>query len=356
DRREIVWKGETISGWSYLSSGPAVPCVEPTCWVYLANKTCHPYETNEIELDVYSFLNITKISSQDGISWGFVPWSEPRILPTCIAIRVLCKIQDKSIVNNAVRWLIAARDSQNVWGPAAKSTATLTHTAHAILALKEAGYESHNPVLSDGYSFLANGLRNWLIAKRPHTWSEDNTGFMEIIDIPSHPPLENRPTRIQYYFNPLLLSAIALCSNSEKFLPFAEAVAIDALQKWPKTRWKHPSLQDHPHVTSWSIFDHLLALEPFYLKWFGNHNCSIAYFISSDGAILARLGITGKIFLILRSRYLRFFVRLFIITGIFLFLANYILGGLEFKNVLITVLLGVISSIVYNSSKGKIFG
>lgn len=356
ERRQIVWKDEMVAGWSYLSSGPPVPCIDLTCWVCLAYQAICVEETQEVELNTHSFLKATQIASQRGTSWGFVPWTEPRVLPTCVAIRVLSKVHDHDLVNNAVRWLLAARDSQNAWGPTATSSATLTHTAAALLALREAGYNPHNPVLSDGYAFLAKGLRNWLAAKRPRTWSDDSVGFAEIIDIPPCLPFEQRPTRIQYYFNPLLLSAIALCSNSGQFLPYAEAVAIETLREWPETRWKHPFLQGHHHVTSWSIFDHLLVLEPFCLKWFGDQNSSVAYVVSSHGAMLARLGRAGNAVLILRSRYLRFFVRLFAITGVFLLLAYYILGGLEFKNVVITVMLGVISSVMYDYLRGKVFG
>jgi hypothetical protein len=72
--------------------------------------------------------------------------------------------------------------------------------------------------------------------------------------------------------------------------------------------------------------------------------------------MLVRLGRIGKIVLILRNRYLRFFTRLLIITGIFLLLAYFILGGLELKNAVITVILGVVSSIVYDCLKSKTFG
>jgi len=355
DRREIIWKGETVTGWSYLSSGPAVPCVEPTCWVCLAYQAMQVQETQQVELDVHTFLKATQVASEHGTSWGFVPWTEPRVLPTCVAIRVLSKIHDHGLVSSAVRWLLAARDSQNAWGPTATSSATLTHTAAAILALREAGYNPHNPVLSDGYAFLAKGLRNWLVAGQPRTWSEDTAGFVEIIDIPSCSPFEHRPTRIQYYFNPLLLSAVALCSNSEQFLPYVEAVVIEALRDWPVTRWKHPFLRGHQHVTSWSIFDHLVALEPFGIKWFGDKKCLIVYVVSSYGAMSARLGRIGNVVLILRSRYVGFLVRLVICIGLALALAYHFLGGLELNDVVIPVTLGVISSLAYEYLKSKVF-
>jgi hypothetical protein len=351
DRREIVWKGETITGWSYLSSGPAVPCVEPTCWVYLANQILSPDKAKEVESGVHAFLTSTQISSQEGVSWGFVPWTEPRVLSTCIAVRILSKIQDSKIATDAVRWLLAARDSQNAWGNTAKSSATLTHTAHAILALREAGYSPQNPALLDGYAFLIKGIRKWLVAKQRRTPSEDNEGFMEIIDIPPCPPFADRPTRIQYYFNPLVLSAIALCSGPEQFLPYAEAIAVEALRDWPRTRWRHPFLHGHQHVTSWSIFDHLSVLEPFRPKWFHDQKCSVAYLISSHGAFSVRLGHMGNAVQILRNRYVGFFVRSAILIGVILTIVYYLLRGLDPKYVAMTVMFGLISNLVYEYLK-----
>lgn len=353
-RREITWNGGTISGWSYLSSGPAVPCVEPTCWVYLAYQTMRPQDSQQVELDVHSFLKATQVVSEHGVAWGFVPWAEPRVLPTCGAIRVLSKIHDDGLVSSAVRWLLAARNSRNAWGPTSTSSATLTHTAAAILALREAGCNPHNPVLSDGYTFLAKGLKEWLVAKQPRTWSEDSAGFVEIIDVPSCSPFEDRPTRIQYYFNPLLRAAVALCSNSEQFLPYVEAVAIEALRDWPVTRWKHPFLQGHQHVTSWSIFDHLAVLAPFRIKWFGdNRICLRVYVVSSSGVMSARFGRIGNVVLILRSRYVAFLARLVICTSLALTLAYYLLDGLELRYVMIAVMLGVISNLAYEYLKRK---
>lgn len=347
DKRQIIWQGETISGWSYLSSGPAVPCVEPTCWVYLAYQASSTQETQEVELDVHTFLKATKIPSQHGISWGFVPWTEPRVSPTCIAIRVLSKIHDQSLVSDAIRWLLVARDSQNAWGPTARSSATLTHTALAIFALREAGYNPYNPVLQDGYAFLAKRLGEWMANKQSHTSSEDNMAFVEIIDVPPFSSYEHRPTRIQYFYNPLLLSAIALSSNSEKFLPYIEAVAIEAIRNWSITRWKHPLLIGHQYVTSWFIFDHLSALEPFRLRWFSNKKCLVVYVLSSRGATRVRIGRLGNVLLIFRSRRVVFFFRLVILIAVLLLLAHYVLGKVDVKSSVISVIIGVIANIAY---------
>jgi hypothetical protein len=355
NKKQIKWQNDTVHGWSYLSSGPAVPCIEPTCWVCLAYQKLSIQETARVESDVYAFLNATKIPSQYGIAWGFIPWTEPRVSPTCIAIRTLRNINNQNLIDDAVRWLLAARDSQNAWGSTARSSATLTHTALAILALREAGYNQFNPALLDGYAFLAKQLRQYMNSNQSRLSCEDNMGFMEIIDVPPCPPYEQRPTRIQYFYNPFLLSAIALSSNSEQYLHYIETVAIKSITDWRTTRWKHPFLREHQHITSWSIYDHLSVLEPFRHEWFGNKKSLLAYGISSNGALSFSVGRIGNILLTFRNRYVIFFIRLIIFVGVAMAVAYYLLDGLKTKDTVIAVTVGVISDFVFDYLKRKIF-
>lgn len=348
NRKDIMWQNEKISGWSYVTSGPLVPCIEPTCWVCLAYQTLSLRESHKIELDVHTFLRGTRIVSPAGSSWGFTPWTEGRVSPTCIALRVLSRIGDQKLVDEAIRWLLAARDSQNAWGQASKSTATITHTSFAILALREAGYAPKNPVLLNAYSFLANRLQKWLTAKQPWVSLGSNiSGFSEIVEVPALPKLVHQPTRIQYYYNPIMLSAIALSTDLETYLPYVEAVAIQATKDWDAMRWKHPWLKEHEHVTSWSFYDHMLAMEPICRVWSDDRKSGSIYFFSSHGPMLLRIGRGSNILRFVRRQSISFFLRVIVSTVVLILFAYFILDTMDLKAVVITVILGVISNIVY---------
>ncbi|OEU63842.1 MAG: hypothetical protein BA867_00715 [Desulfobacterales bacterium S5133MH16] len=352
NRREIIWKSEKIVGWSYLSSGPAVPCIEPTCWVCLAYQALSIPETVKLQSEVRAFLNATKIVSQDGVSWGYTPWTEPRVSPTCAAIRVLSRIGDLKLVGEALRWLLSARDSQGLWGPTSKANATITHTSLAVLALKQAGYAPTNPALINGYSFLKNRLQRWLSSNKPfETPRSDLIGFSEIAEVPPFPNLAHRPTRLQYFFNPDLLSAIALSTNVDAHFPYLEAVGIQAIKDWDTIRWKHTLLREHQHVTSWSFYDHMVALEPLYRKWASDRKSGVFFCLSSKYLFSRRIYLLSNIFRVFRNQNILILFRVTSFSLFFIVLIYFIFNKIDFKTLLITVILGVVSNVVYSYLK-----
>jgi hypothetical protein len=348
NRKSILWQGEKISGWSYVSSGPPVPCIEPTCWVYRAYQHLLLPGIQQIESEVYDFLKVTRIASQEGCSWGFTPWTEARIAPTCTALRVLSKIGDQQLVEAAVRWLLAARDSQNAWGASSNSTATITHTSLAIIALRDAGYSPKNPVLVDAYSFLVTQLEKWMAVKQePVSFGNYISGINEIVEVPAFSGQSNNPTRIQYYYNPILLSAVALYTDLDNYLPFTEAIAFKAVKDWDSVRWKHPWLKEHKHLTSWSFYDHMLAIEPFYRLWIGDEKAGILYFILSDGVKSLRISQASIIVKIIKKLNVSFFWRVAISISLLIAISYLILNTMDLKTVILTIVLGVISNIFY---------
>jgi hypothetical protein len=350
-RRQIAWRDKTSTGWSYLSSGPAVPCIEPTCWVYLAYRALG-LDTDPVKQNVRTFLSSTKHASEHGVAWGFAPWTEPRVLPTCMGIRVLSRIEDQRLLDEAVRWLIAARNSQGAWGPTAKSEQSLTHTALAVTALIDAGYSSSNPIVRNGRDVLLEGLSKGTGSRQPKDWVEHNmSAFVEIVDIPSLPAVEDRPTRVQYHFNPLLLAAVALSQTSEPYLPYVDALAIEAIRSWKSIRWTHPFLGEHQRTTSWSIFDHLMLINIIRHRWFQGRNRAILYAFSSRGASLFQISRGASILHLLRSVAFRFLFRLITIVAVLLLLAHYILRGLDVKSTVLAIILGVISNVIYGYIK-----
>lgn len=352
NRREIIWKNEKIVGWSYLSSGPPVPCIEPTCWVSLAYQALSIPETVKLQSEVHAFLNATKIKSQDGVSWGYTPWTEPRVSPTCTAIRVLSRIGDLELVAKASRWLLSARNSQGLWGAAPKANTTITHTSLAVLALKEAGYATTNPVLINGYSFLKSRLQRWLSSNKPfETQRSDLIGFSEIVEVPPFPHLAYQPTRLQYFFNPDLLSAIALSTNEDAHFSYLEAVGIQAIKDWDTIRWKHTLLREHQLVTSWSFFDHMIALEPLYRKWVSDRKSGVFFFFSSKYLFSRKIVLISNIFRVFRNQNVLILFRVTLFSLVFILLIYFIFNKLDFKTLLITVILGVVSNVVYSYLK-----
>jgi hypothetical protein len=348
NRKSMLWRGEKISGWSYVSSGPPVPCIEPTCWVFWAYQHLLLQGIQEIESDVYNFLKATRIESREGCSWSFTPWTEARIAPTCAALRVLSKIGDQQLVEATIRWLLAARDSQNAWGASSNSTATITHTSLAIKALKDAGYSLKNPVLLDAYSFLIEQFKEWLTAKQAQAYfSSHLSGINEIIEVPAFSNLSVNPTRIQYYYNPILLSAYALSTDLDKYLPFVKAIAFKAINDWDLARWKHPWLKEHKHLTSWSFYDHMLILEPFYRLWSGDKRAGMLYYIFSEGVKSLRIPHASNIFKIIKKLNVPFFLRATVSISVLVALTYLIFDTMDLKTIIITIALGVISNIFY---------
>jgi len=351
NRKSIFWQGEKISGWSYVSSGPPVPCIEPTCWVFWAYQHLILPQIQEIESDVYDFLKATRIESREGCSWGFTPWTEARISPTCTALRVLSKIGDRQLVEATIRWLLAARDSQNAWGASSNNIATPTHTSLAIRALKDAGYSPKNPVLVDAYSFLIEQFKKWITTKQAQAYFSHLSGISEIIEVPAFSTLSINPTRIQYYYNPILLLADALSTDLDVYLPIVETIAFKAINDWDSTRWKHPWLKEHKHLTSWSFYDHMLIIKPFYQLWSGDKRAGILYYISSEGMKSLRLGHASRIFKIIKKLKVPFFLRVTLTISILVALAYLVLDTMDLKAIIITIVLSVISNVFYDFLK-----
>jgi hypothetical protein len=265
-----------------------------------------------------------------------------------MGIRVLSKMGDRKLLDKAIRWLLAARNSQGAWGPVAKGEYSLTHTALAVTALIDAGYGPTNPIIRNACDILLEGLSEWASCKRPRDWIEHNVGaFVEIVDIPSFPAIEGRPTRVQYHFDPLLLSAVALSRTSKAYLRYVEALAIEAIRNWKPTKWVHPFLGEHQRTTSWSIFDHLEVVDLVRHRWFQGEDLAMLYILSSRGASLLQIGRGASTLHFLRSVRFWFLSRVVISVAVLLLLAHYILRGLDVGTAILTIILGVISNVIY---------
>jgi len=215
-----------------------------------------------------------------------------------------------------------------------------------------AGYNSTNPIIRSGCDFLLRGLREWASDRRSGRWTERNIGaLMEIVDIPPFPTIESRPTRIQYYFNPLLRLVPALFVNSDQSLPYLETLAIEATRSWARTRWKHPFLKDEQRVTSWSIFDHLLVLELFQRRWFEATAYVIFYILSSRGAWSLPIVRGETLLRVLRSARFLFFLRLIVFIVIVLLITSYVLQKTGLVTTVIEVGLAVLFNALYEYVK-----
>lgn len=350
--KEMVWENKKVYGWSYVSSGPSVPCAEPTCWVYLAFQILDLPGRQKIESIVYNFLKKSKIESQEGTSWGFTPWSESRISTTSLALRALCRIGDAELIKDTIRWLLAARNSDNVWGQLPKSASTITHTALATLALKEAGYSSSNLVIQSAFDFLVEKVGLCLKNKDLFILNSNQfTGINEIVDIAPQPDLSLHPSRIQYHYNPILLASHVLETEIEDYLPYIEALSIFSIKDWAKHRWKHPWLKEHQHVTSWSFYDHLLSIVPLFNRWANEKDSSILYIISTDGNISIKASWLSKLIHKIKKRSTAFLIRCLLLTIGLVAFVIIILDIMDLKTIFATIILGVISNIIYTYYK-----
>ena len=169
--------------------------------------------------------------------------------------------------------------------------------------------------------------------------------------MPPFPNLAYQPTRLQYLFNTDLLSAIALSTNVDDHFPYVQAVGIQAIKDWDTMRWKHYLLREHQHITSWSFYDHMIALAPLYRKWASDSKSGIFFCISSKYLFSKDIGLISNIFKMFKNQNVLTLFRVFLFSLIFIFLIYFIFNKIDLKTLLITVILGVVSNVVYSYLK-----
>lgn len=343
-RINFQFYGEILHGWSYASSGPPIPCVEPTCWAYFSLQERNVPEIDQIRDAVYAFIVKTKRVSEEGVSWGFTPFTEPRITATCIAIHTLLKIGDAELAREGIRWLLSARENHNGWGPARNSLPTVSHTGIALTTLLDANYVTTHPVISDGITFLRSKVTQ-ILCQVNLNGNNECAGFSETIEIPSAPGLVDRPSRISYYYNPLAISALTFSKfDSCRDIYFACIVRIVNL--WDSNKWKHRYLRENTHCTSWSIYNNLISIKQIKNN-LPKKSSGILSYCTKNGATAFRIPFIGVLTSDKSKKIVLFVSKVILLSFVFIFSTYAINKNFKLLDSGISIILSILANFIY---------
>lgn len=342
---------QTFRGWSYASSGPPVPCVEPTFWAISALST-----VNRSEADLVNEANLffvgTRRVSEEGSSWGFTPFTEPRVTATCIAIHALYKIGNYEVAREGIRWILSARGNHKGWGASRNSPPTLSHTAIVLMMLADTGETCQHPDLSNAVEFLNENILPYLCSRGKIFELGESAGFQEIIEVPSYPGLVERPSRISYYYNPLALTASAIAKSNARS-PVVYGCAMKIIDLWYNKRWKHRYLTESSHCTSWSIYNNLEAIWPVYVEFRKKPLNLIFYYCGKTNITVLSLPFLGWVASKKTQKVFRFCGRVIIhsfIIGLMIYLFK---SDIKLNDSILSVILSVIANYIYSALTHK---
>jgi hypothetical protein len=174
------------------------------------------------------------------------------------------------------------------------------------------------------------------------------SGLSEIIEIPPQEGISKSHSRLHYYYNPIQLATHTLIRINDSHDNYLQALAVSSVNAWVANRWKHPLMTDTPGITSWSAYDHLLTLNPIYKQWPWEEYSSILYVINSQGCCSMPGGYISKILNVVRGRKFKVIASLILIPVAFLSLATFIFGPLGVASMALTIILGVVSNIIFH--------
>lgn len=167
-----------------------------TSWVTKMEEAVGGSTEEPLTLDTFYAVRALLVSEQagsknfqDGINWltqttcpeggwGFYPDGKPCVLPTSYAIRILSKTNSiqpsasmKDTIDRGITWLLKAQSPEKGWGRIPGEESSSVHTALALMALADAGFNGLSPNMISG--------RNWLLDNH-----QDRSAIFDTYDVP----------------------------------------------------------------------------------------------------------------------------------------------------------------------------
>lgn len=145
-------------GWG-IASLKHTPICESTCWcayaLYLAGISVMHSALQRALAWIISNQN-------DDKGWGGARGYPSRTYPTALAIRALSSLSPSAqAIQPAVQWLENNQCSDGGWAEFPRGQTTPIHTAHAILALLDAGVSPTSRVIRYGIEWLYSHRESW---------------------------------------------------------------------------------------------------------------------------------------------------------------------------------------------------
>ncbi len=95
----------------------------------------------------------------------------------------------------------------------------------------------------------------------------------------------------------------------------------------------------------------MVALEPLYRKWASDRKSGVFFCLSSKYLFSRRIYLLSNIFRVFRNQNILILFRVTSFSLFFIVLIYFIFNKIDFKTLLITVILGVVSNVVYSYLK-----
>ncbi len=253
---------EHDGGWSYVTNASEYPTTEPTAWALLALSTAREVQNGVIQRGVRWLLNNRSETSPEPRGWGSTRHCNPRTYSTALVLRCLakCGYEDSVEFRDGLEYLRTTRlvgSDHPGWGPTAGAPVTYLHSAHALLALAEAGSKADTRAIEE--------CSQWLLdAYAPTThWSDpDLSGAQEEIEL-------TIPRDTGYYHQRVVYTHCV-----DAWVPHAlirggrvasEPVfaAIADLTRGELAEWQPPGMRRLSYFHMWALHDGLAVLDAF---------------------------------------------------------------------------------------------
>ena len=145
-------------GWG-IASIKHTPICESTCWCAYA---LHLAGISVMHSALQRALAWIISNQNDDEGWGGAKGYPSRTYPTALAIRTLSRLSPSSqAVQPAIQWLENSQCSDGGWAELPRGQSTPIHTAHAILALLDAGVSPTSKVIRHGIQWLYDHRNSW---------------------------------------------------------------------------------------------------------------------------------------------------------------------------------------------------
>lgn len=243
-------------GWAYVTNFSDIPTTEATCWALLA---LHNNNRNSVAAkDGINWILQNQPGGTTDEGWGTIKTDKSRVYTTCLVIRVLklYNYERTPQFERGINYLLKSQNVDGGWGERFGDRSTVTHTAHTIVLLIDAGGKSNPQAIKKGVNWLLN---NFVIPENNSLIK--NGGYQENIEFDSCLDGVSKHHRLTYYHLPVPYAIMALVksgnmTNKNVFLGLQKLINDNN-----DGYWEHPHLADSKVKPLWAIYDSLVAFK-----------------------------------------------------------------------------------------------
>ncbi|MFI7028439.1 prenyltransferase/squalene oxidase repeat-containing protein [Microbispora rosea] len=239
-------------GWA-MNTSLGLPVVEATGWVarYLGLARCGLLDEGPSVSRAYQWL--VNNQNEDG-GWGSLRGCPSRVWLTCLALRAMAQLHPRSgAVKRGIEWLLARQNRTSCgWGETETRSATVTHTALALMTLAETGVDRAGENILGAYKWLETHLDPTAIDDRhARVESYNVTHVTNGMQVVWH-------TVLLHYGMPIALSALLRHPGS----PPANLICagFDTISRTQLEGGYWPNIQGGDSVSIWALWPFVQAL------------------------------------------------------------------------------------------------